>query len=468
MAIVVLGGGNWTMPIPRFGAELVAIGLIVAALGSRRSTFPSRLATEDWLLLAVGALLAAQLVPLPPAIWTALPGRGFAARIDIASFGLSWRPLSLDPSATVGAAVAVIPALAVYLSARTGGTRRNAAILAGILWGSGLTALAAFAQLAMPDVEWLHFYPRGDYAFPVGLFTNHNHQALFLLCAIPLVAFGEALSRSEGGNARRLIRNGPAAWRLGLAVIVAIPLALATGSRTVAALLPLPLLAMAVALAAEIRPVRNAQTSAPADRRRSWIVLAGLIAVPVVMLILLWLLGGELLGGALRRQALASDQRWHFWPLVLHAARAYWPVGAGMGTFVEAFQIYEPLSFVSGSILNHAHNEYLQIALECGVPGLLLMAAVLGRSIQASWRAWSPHRLPIGRFEARMASLPLLLAGVHSLVDYPARTFAISSLLAFCWAQQARCASSPQSTGTVRLTEPDYPYPAQFHARHHA
>ena len=58
------------------------------------------------LMAAILILPLLQLVPLPPSVWQALPGRELPAQID-ASLGLNiWRPLTLDIEGTVRAVLA--------------------------------------------------------------------------------------------------------------------------------------------------------------------------------------------------------------------------------------------------------------------------------------------------------------------------------------------------------------------------
>src|SRR3546814_10933219 len=79
--------------------------LILAILLSARPVIAGADAAF-WLLLATVLLVLLQLVPLPPAIWTALPGR------DVLLGALPgeavWRPGSIVPSATINAASSLI------------------------------------------------------------------------------------------------------------------------------------------------------------------------------------------------------------------------------------------------------------------------------------------------------------------------------------------------------------------------
>jgi O-antigen ligase len=156
--------------------------------------------------------------------------------------------------------------------------------------------------------------------------------------------------------------------------------------------------------------------------------------------LLMWLLGAERLLSALGRTRILEDNRLDFWPTVWTAAQAYFPWGAGLGTFKEAYELVEPLGALRALFVNHAHNEYLEVMIEAGLPGLLLVSAVLIWVGRVSWRVWlSPGGHPAS---ARLASICLVLVILHSLVDYPARTMAISILFAAASALVVRSASA--------------------------
>ena len=79
----------------------------------------------------------------------------------------------------------------------------------------------------------------------------------------------------------------------------------------------------------------------------------------------------------------------------------------------------------------HAHDDYIELALELGVAGILLMIAFLAWWARAVWRAWRDAEAGI---YARAASIATAAILVHSLVDFPLRTAAIDAAFAMCLA----------------------------------
>jgi O-antigen ligase len=90
--------------------------------------------------------------------------------------------------------------------------------------------------------------------------------------------------------------------------------------------------------------------------------------------------------------------------------------GTGLGTLQEVFPRYETL--YDGAIVNHTHNDYLEVLAETGAVGGLICACFLALFFAAAWthiaRAKNPLDLAlhIGAFSACCALL------THSLVDF--------------------------------------------------
>ena len=115
--------------------------------------------------------------------------------------------------------------------------------------------------------------------------------------------------------------------------------------------------------------------------------------------------------------------------LTLHAARQYFPVGSGVGSFQPVYRTQEPLASVTTTYMNHAHSDWIELLLETGIAGLLLTAAFLawwGLRVRAIWRAEESDRF------AQAAVIATAAVMLHSIVDYPLRTAALSAVFAMC------------------------------------
>lgn len=116
-------------------------------------------------------------------------------------------------------------------------------------------------------------------------------------------------------------------------------------------------------------------------------------------------------------------------PTVLSMIRTYFPAGTGMGSFDPMFRLHEPFILLKPSYFNHAHNDWLEIALDAGVPGMLVLLVAMGWWVWASVAAWRAEPSS-GRERARLGSSLLLLVMVASAFDYPARTPMIMAMVA--------------------------------------
>jgi O-antigen ligase len=104
------------------------------------------------------------------------------------------------------------------------------------------------------------------------------------------------------------------------------------------------------------------------------------------------------------------------------------PLGAGLGTFPDLYRTYEDPLVPATSYVNHAHNDYLEIALETGLPGILLLLAFFYWFGRRTWQAWNNGQE--GSNLERAATLVILVVLLHSIVDYPLRTAAIGAVFA--------------------------------------
>ena len=109
--------------------------------------------------------------------------------------------------------------------------------------------------------------------------------------------------------------------------------------------------------------------------------------------------------------------------------------GFGGGTFYTAFPRYKQESL--GLPYNHAHNDYIEIATDTGLPGLALLGLVmllsLGRAIQPMNDRHGPHV----RGVAAGVGMGLICALLHASVDLNlqinANAMALTVLLAVVW-----------------------------------
>lgn len=366
--------------------------------------------------LAVTALPIVQLVPLPFAIWTSLPGRQQVADLDrIAGIGQIARPISLVPDATLNALLSLLVPLAALILGAQLGRQARAQLLPVLLILVGLSALLGVAQIVNGPASQLYLYDITNPGSAVGLFANRNHQALLLAASLPMLALWS--TRDSAANLLKLL--GAAVAVLGL-----IPLILITGSRSGAIAGLVALLLIGLVARYPFPPT----ASHPAARRGlqrvpKFVVLGGAGLAASGLAALTVMVGRAEAWERLQTIFQGDDLRFRIVPTLVQILPKYWPFGTGLGSFEKIFQAEEPDGLLSPVYMNHAHNDWLETALTGGLPAviLLLIAAactavcVFRQFLSKSGRA-APNRL------ARLGLSVILLTALASASDYPLRT----------------------------------------------
>jgi len=168
--------------------------------------------------------------------------------------------------------------------------------------------------------------------------------------------------------------------------------------------------------------------------RRLWLTsAAGLLAA----LLVLFQFGFANLSERIDVTVNLEDLRWPVARVTARAALAHMPLGSGLGTFVPIYDMYAPRTLLADRFVNHAHDDWLELWLTGGVPALMLAAAFLAWFLSAVVTCWRPARptmLARDILFARAASVAVALLLVHSALDYPLRTLALSVVFALACA----------------------------------
>jgi O-antigen ligase len=379
-------------------------------------------AHAKWPLVLIGGivlLLLLQLVRLPPSIWPLLPGRApFAAAYQAAGMALPWVPLSLNPGATWFSLLSVLPAISVFLAVLfldLKSRRILSIVILGFAFGS---VLLGIAQLAGGPVNF--YYPT-DRTASVGFFANRNHYAALLTAAIPISA-----AWAVGLAVERTSKRG-----LGLALLLLAYAVLLLGLGMAHSRAGL-FVAFVAGLAATALVWRSGADGADRSGRRK--LLAFFICANLCGLVLAFQFGFVAIANRLENQSVLEDLRWPINEVTAHATEANFPMGVGFGAFEPVYQMFEPTEVTFPDYVNHAHDDWLELVLDGGLPALALILAFLVWYARASVRIWrEPPRTgsPVDRALARAGPIVIGLLLLHSTVDYPLRTTSLMVVFAF-------------------------------------
>ena len=395
------GGGGSGAGLFNLVVQFVSIVLI--SLNGRAFADFVRTSPRYFTTLVAATLLLPllQIVPLPPSIWRMLPGRDMVEQsLTLIGRQDAWFPFSLDMRRTAVAFLAMLPPLAILVLARDSSAKQHRQFLALIAVVGVLSVLIGLPQLATGNRLFVFFAEAYGSHELQGTFANHNTAALFL--DIALVALICALPETR--MQRSLVLT---AAICGLLLLIGLFL---TRSRSgmLIAVVPFVCLLVRIYFAMALR----------IGRKRLWVVMA------------LGCLGlAGTLGAAAQidrvQQSFArfenlKDERPAIWRDTRSAVTRYWPVGSGVGTFDEVFQVDESLETLAPGRAGRAHNDFLELTLESGVAGIALMIGWLVVIALGAMRALRSRNVPDF---APVAVFAMLF--MQSVLDYPLRSQAM-------------------------------------------
>lgn len=365
---LVLGGGTaqglWTDHL----IELAMIPALFLGLANLRG---SRLdgAAQLLVLLVIGVLFL-QFLP----VWRSIP------LLEESAMGF-WSPA---PQKALEASLFTFATLGFFLYVSGMGDRERERCIPYFYIGLFINAAIAIVQLSYGRSATIAgILP---FAMTTGLFANENHFSSLFFAMIPLLAYS------------LIVRRESVLMFLCVSILL-VGILFAVGSRAGMGIST----AIAVISLLWFMPVRNRK-------------LARLLAtvVGVLMVIATIVLFGS-------GSSIESDARWIMFSTTSKAIAGHWLFGSGLGTFTFVYPTYETLENVVRTFANHAHNDYLEIILELGLAGIVLIAAYVVLVARGLFRSE----------QSETAFLALLALGLHSLVDYPLRTLALATTFAF-------------------------------------
>ncbi len=149
--------------------------------------------------------------------------------------------------------------------------------------------------------------------------------------------------------------------------------------------------------------------------RLRWWILGGaaMIAMIAAVAVLPRLVGNSSTQAAatvhdsLDLSTVTLEQRIEIWERAQSILGDFPVTGIGLGTFRSLLDVFYPLFTVSASTgVNHAHNEFLQAALDLGAGGLVVLIAVYLLSFRLLLRLWSTaHNMTVSSMRYRRDTL---------------------------------------------------------------
>jgi O-antigen ligase len=401
--------------------KTIAVGLMIAVVFTALAFG----AVEPWsmflfeiIVLALIALWAARAVlnkrlkvRLPDAALpvAALVLFGLIQSVAIPDNTGRWMSLSMDAGATRMTVTALVFMLASFvLISNTFTTRKRMSVLSGFLVIYGL-AMAIFALVQHFTWDGRFYWLRPTLATsPFGPFANHNHFAGYMELLIPLpVAL--VIAREGRGEIRLLYLF--AAAMMGVAAVASLSrggmISIAAGMMFIA------LLSVRLRREKQLSRVTMFFSHAVVVIAIMSVIAAGIFWIGADQVIKR-VTQGQAADSATGRETFLSSRGW-IWRDTFSMIRTNPILGVGLGAYETAFPIY---SESDGSLrVPQAHNEYLQIAADAGIVGVLIalwFIVAIFRTVARGVRSRDPllAAMALGSGGGIFAML------VHSMFDF--------------------------------------------------
>ncbi len=332
------------------------------------------------------------LVPLPVSVVAFFSKREYGFLKSLSLGPRAWHSLSMDGHEGTGALIWLGVCAMVFIIAERAGRDRRAlkrALSALSFFGFGLVVFAVIQKSAWDGrIYWLRAVR--DTGHPFGPFVNRNHFAGFMGMLIPpglalalearrpgkTLLYAVVTAVMAAGLFYSLSRGGVASFFASMLVFVFLP---ADGAR-------------------KRRPGKRI------------VYYACIFAVPMLFYVLY--AGVSPLVARFEAGGLTFGTRLKVWKAAMRAAWDFKWFGSGLGTFKEIFPLYNP---DLQKTFDFAHNDYINLAVETGISGLLL-AALFFASFARGVYNYYVRRRPSFLTAGLLSSVAYML--VHSFVDF--------------------------------------------------
>jgi O-antigen ligase len=355
------------------------------------------------LLIMLGFICygAFQAAPLPSALLKLISPLSFQMQSFYSLDAKSAMPISFNVYGTLYETIRSVAFFTVFTISATGFSNRDKlteTLRTLSIFGFSL-AIFAIVQKATSSsgIFWFRELTLGG--SPFGPFVNRNHFAGLIGMLIPL-GLGLAISQHE--------KEKKALFGF-LTVIMGVSLffSLSRGG-IISFFAGMGLFALLMLL-----PNR--------ESRKVWII-AFFIVIVIFYVIYL---GIDPVIERFYKTEVSSEERLVVWSSTWTAIKDFWLTGSGLGSFLNIFHLYSPLS-VQGGIYDHAHNDYLEFFLEAGLIGILFLLGFVSLMIYAVAKQPLQGRDAVLRAAALSSVFTM---AVHSFFDF--NLHILSNMLVF-------------------------------------
>jgi len=379
------------------------------------------------LLILVQLWVLMQIQYLPRPIVEALSPQAYAWHVRE-----GWLSLSLDRQYTQFYLIRGCTYTAgFFLAVALVNTHRRVELLLKALVFSGTIQALYGSFMVLSGFEFGFFVHKyTGLGVATGTFVNRNHYAGYLVMCLS-AGIGLLLSQlatDSAGSLKdslrrwlRLLLSSKIRLRIYLAIMV---IALVLTRARMGNIAFFVSLALAGGLAVYV------------GRRFSWRVLSFLVSLFVVDMVILgkWFGLDKLLDRLVQMNPESVPRRWSNEYSIEYLAD--FPLtGSGGGSFYGIFPNYQGQSLQG--FHQHAHNDYLEFAVELGIPAALVLAAFVALALWSAIQIQRSRRTRLYKGAGFAVTMTIFWAAIHSTTDFnlqiPANALTLVSILALAF-----------------------------------
>jgi len=340
---------------------------------------------------------------------------------------------SLDPSRSSHQLIHGLALTGIFcLTLLVLGTRRRIKIVIFTFIISGLCQAIYGSLMTLSGVEYVLFLPKESYrGLATGTFINRNHLAGYLeLCLAVGIGFMIASLKTSAARGwkdkgRRFLTTllGPKA-RVRITLVIMVAALVMTHSR-----MGNTAFFTSMTIAGVIALIFSKHAS-----RSTVILLVSLIVIDLVVVGTFF--GMEKVINRIENTSLNTITRDEVNVYALELFKDHPYTGTGAGSFYGVFPEYRQED-VGMTYFNHAHNDYMQFAIEFGLIGFVPLVLAVCFSFFVALQAQRKRRDSLMRGLSFSALMAIIAFGIHSTVDFnlqiPANAASFMVILAMAW-----------------------------------
>lgn len=380
-----------------------------------------------------------QILPLPASLLEILSPESAATQSFLTD---SVGSLSINPFYTLDSALKSVSYLLLFLmSILLLNSRLRIKYFAAAIVLGGLFQAVYGSLMMLSGVEYTFFVPKSaSLDAASGTFVNRNHFAGYLEMTLS-VGTGlmiASLSRQPAGSAREWFQRlalallGPKGrLRIALAIMV-IALVLSRSRMGNSAFFISLAVAGVIGLIGLWWLARKGEISE--KTRRPVLIFFMSVLIIDVFIVGAWF-GIDKVKERIQSTSFASEIRDEVDINSLDQIQAFLISGSGGGTFAEVFPAYKTALYPG--FIDHAHNDFLEMAGEFGLFGMALLSVIVLWSFIKAIQAQFVRRSSLMRGIGFASTMAIVAIMIHSTVDFnlqiPANAALFVVLLALAW-----------------------------------